>query len=76
MDTTVMTSQLQPSMTHPITTDYVHPWKESINADEIFVIVFVQQVLARNFNVIELLKSKFAEMRAIVLQVVIWRPTI
>jgi hypothetical protein len=61
---------------HTIPADNIYSGEEAINTNEVLVVILVQKVLARNLNIVEPLKPKLAQVRAICFKVLIGRSTI
>jgi hypothetical protein len=67
MYTSVVASDLKTAMTYANATNEVHIREESLDANEVLVLILVLQILARNFYFVKLLKSKLTEMRTVIL---------
>ncbi len=65
MNAAIVTSNFESAMADTNASDKVNIGQEPFNADEVLIFVFVLQVLAGDLDLIKLLETKFAKMRAI-----------
>jgi hypothetical protein len=68
MNATIMASNFQSAVANSYSPDEINIWHETINADEILVLVLVLQILSRYLNLVEFLESEFTQVASIVLE--------
>lgn len=60
VNATIMTSDLQPSMTDSNRSYKVNIWKEPFDPDKLLILIFKVEILSGHFYLVELLKPEFA----------------